>query len=196
MKISVQHTSDVANGMIGWMLNCQEVVKEYQGAPIYFVITGAGMGLTDLMKIPGSSKMVGEMIIPYGEASSLSFTSGCDALAVTEEKTLRYYEDAKSRACMAEFNTPVVIVNGALTTNRYRRGKNHAYIIVNEKMYHVEFPQRTEEEWNKINEAGFILGDRLAQDITVSDIVLSLIMGIFSEEDYEGLTFTEVCDVV
>ena len=46
-------------------------IESWDKSKINMVITGGGISLVDSLKIPGSSKVFGEIFIPYSEESQI-----------------------------------------------------------------------------------------------------------------------------
>lgn len=165
----------------------KEFVDKYNGKPIVFIVTGAGVSLSALTLIPGSSKVVEGIVVPYGETmfrhtvhpwvydkKYVGYSHSTDLPRVSPDVTRAYMIHALDKYGN---DTPVVVVNGALITNRYRKGEHHAYFVVNRRLYHVILPKETEEEWNELNKNGDIDVVRAEQDQSISKLVLAVLNG-------------------
>ena len=171
-------------------------MKQYEGKPVSFTLTGAGVSLANLLCIPGSSKMVYEMIIPYDPKASMHFTelpdnniNPCVSAAVAEG----FFQNAYKRN---GDNCTYVAVTGALTTNRYRRGEDHAFIYIGSDIYHFQYNKLTQEQWVELNEQGLILEYRLMQDYALSEWIIKMLVYGEDKKDIgsvaEGIKYTVV----
>ncbi len=141
----------------------QNFVKNYNGLPVSFVCAGGGIGLSDILKVPGASKVCNSIELPYSELSSKNIlykTAACfprRGRCPYEEKFGSDFKavcphTASEFSLYASLNAPIGIgVTAALTTNRYRKGDNHAYIAIstnNEiQVFHTKFTKLSEDSY-------------------------------------------------
>lgn len=106
------------------------------------VITGGGVSIAELLQVPGASKMVSGIYLPYAfdETSSfISHWSGLGAASAFSKKTVSA-EAADIlvdtlRRCDGNKNAETrnvisLAITAAITTNRARRGNNEAFIAI------------------------------------------------------------------
>lgn len=173
-----------------------DLVKFYKEDPIVIITSGAGIGLSNVLRIPGSSNVIHECTNLYS-VTSLSRTSLIyKFVSVEQVKELHYlifkqgiYNDPNDR-CLS--------IVGALTTNRWRKGPNHAYIMygtINDyRIYHVELPKLSEEEYNKLSPDD-IIQLRQKEDDQVCYAALWILMNpkLFNySQEIEGIKITDV----
>lgn len=104
----------------------------YKGPLLSLWITGGGFSLLDMLKRPGCSKILNNVIIPYSENQIIKLLDKHwlwnkeDHIKSCTPEAVDLY-----RRCLELESGPggcYVAVSAALTTNRYRKGKNHAFI--------------------------------------------------------------------
>ncbi len=170
-----------------------EAVKEYEesdGPKVAFVVTGGGVDTAKLMQAVGASSMVEAFYIPYSAEESCRFIGSYLGRPIGEsfkEKAV----SAKSVSLLAQAakirwpNCRIVACSAALTTNRWRRGENHAYIAVSEPdsphihMLHKKLPKKSEEDFERMEHYDKCL-TRQAEDTQLSQTLLRLATGEFS----------------
>lgn len=114
--------------MIQWAKKFHEL---YQGPPISLWITGGGFGFLDVLKIPGASRFISDVIIPYSEKDILARLHDhrmIDPLGFgsASEDAVRVYAEYLEHATTVG-NGVCLAVSAALSTNRWRRGTNRAF---------------------------------------------------------------------
>lgn len=144
----------------------EKFVTTYTGKKLAFLITGGGIGLTDLLKFPGSSKIVENIHIPYGVSTltKLFGTAECNL-----EAALNQYKGFTEIYSVKEYYP--VVINAAISTDRPRKGKNRAYIITPSTSIEIELTSLDEAEWTF--EKAYKL--RLEQDRQIMERVLELL---------------------
>lgn len=181
--------------------------------PIAFMITGGGFSLVDIGKVPGASSVLSSVYIPYGMADSEGFAH--DALEDGEVNPLsdgsikfvgpeatELYSLALKNTC--QHNSVIqIVINASLTTNRWRRGDNEAYIWIRGyggkgslTKFHYKMKKLSEEEYDKLSSYD-IRQIRLEEDIRIAQAV----MGLISIEEnrvssYSGETLEKIEDTV
>lgn len=100
------------------------LVETYKGPKLSLLFTGCGARAAEILAVPGASEVLYDLHIPYArEAVAAEVGPPADA-AVSPRVALQLH------------NRPVppgtirVTVTAAITSTRYRRGDNHAYIVV------------------------------------------------------------------
>ena len=112
-----------------------EFHRRYGDQPLSLWITGGGFAFLDILRVPGSSRFLHEVVIPYSEKAIIRRLSDVhlgSAAALTIKScspgsALKY---AEALAITAPRDGVCISVTAALTTNRYRRGANRAYFGV------------------------------------------------------------------
>ena len=100
------------------------LVETYKGPKLSLLFTGCGARAAEILAVPGASEVLYDLHIPYArEAVAAEVGEPADA-AVSAKVALQLH------------NRPVpvemirVTATAAITSTRYRRGDNHAYIVV------------------------------------------------------------------
>lgn len=154
-----------------------EFVQYYKGDPISIVTCGAGIGLNNILRIPGASRIINFINNLYSKDSTNLFLGHdvehyCDREQVIDLlRTLSANEQLSTHFGVA--------VTGALSTNsHWRKGEVHAYVAMgtysNYKVFHIELPKPTAEQWDALQEEE-IRELRAWEDDLISEVVLYLI---------------------
>jgi hypothetical protein len=101
--------------------------------PAVICVLGAGMSiLRQITDMPGASKVLENFICPYGADSSWEFAARHHGGLQEEAKIVSSkYTKAISLELHDKYHHhPHVVVNGALCTNRWRRGDDQAFICM------------------------------------------------------------------
>lgn len=156
-------------------MNLEEGIKNYEGPPVYFIVTGGGVGIYELLRTPGASKVVYSIYSPYTRDEQFNFIRAYskpprgkdfswDSVSSVSDQWVFALCRAATNKLKAEVetmvhNVRVIVCSAALTTNRERKGKNHAYIQTNEdihnddeddyKLYYFELPPTKSEHSSK-----------------------------------------------
>lgn len=151
----------------------KDFVKKYNGPLITFRVTGGGISITNLCLIPGSSQSIYRIDVPYGEGCFGEALEGYKSVSKEVSQYLSVQNDGE------EFLG--VGITAALTTSRWRRGDNHAYISIyrpghskNEETWHLNIPKMREEVYRSAAETK-IHKQREIEDQAVARIALGLI---------------------
>lgn len=127
-----------------------KAIQEYTGPTKTFRFFGGPGNFAKILTYPGSSKLIKSICYDYdydfGNMSAVSIGT------IFELKKRFPDED--------------VICTSALTTNRPRKGENHAYIFAN-KVYYIKFSR---QEWNEVS-CGYV---RDAEDYALASIIAGI----------------------
>lgn len=164
----------------------QSFVEQYSGPKLKMLFTGVGSYATGITGVAGASKVVDSIFVPYSHESCTKlftrlYPEGLDVSethgSVSEEMVVSLH------ACnCADLGTSVPLtVTGAITTSRYRRGDNHAFIAVGSandlEVWHLHLDKLTEEE----HTAEAAAQKRYFQDRLVSEVALCLATHLTTE---------------
>lgn len=133
-------------------------------------LTGGGMSaVPDLLAVPGASRTILELSVPYSAAALYEIIGDSEAGAVSEQTAIGLAEAAFRRAAVlagTEVDVAGVGCTAALSTDRHRRGSNRAHIAV----------RSTEMTETWLVDLGDEVGPtRASQDTYVGDAVLHAI---------------------
>lgn len=124
----------------------KDFISNYNGQPLVIVATGAGSHLFGLTQFPGASKVIYATECPYSEeAVARLITSQGMEPPIASSVSLKMLEYL-DKAVLKKYGSDLcrVVVTGALITNRYRRGNDHAYISIDGEFYYIKLPKLTE----------------------------------------------------
>ena len=97
-------------------------------------VSGVGIkAIAWLLEIPGASNTILEGIIPYSQHSLIDFMGMTPSNSVSEETSQKMARASYKRAIkLREDDSEVIGIGctGAISTNRERKGANHAYISI------------------------------------------------------------------
>jgi len=182
-------------------LELYDKVQKYNGPQVMFVITGGGMGVVDLVKVMGASKLIHTIHIPYDANEAIHFVTQNIQLPLTGKakevdfKNVKHVsEEWATLLCEAglveqEETCRVIAITAALTTNRYRKGENQAWIADgtnadNIKTYHLALSKLSEQDHQKFF-PGYVDWKRSSEDRQVTDFVFDLLFNTTPEEKIE-----------
>jgi len=104
------------------------------------VVCGGGISLSRIAMVPGSSKVLDAIWMPYSEEEAVSW--------LEQRTTVEYFSNQAVCGWAAKelwdalahmhVNPNKIAITSALTTNRARRGENQAYIAVENEYGHCE----------------------------------------------------------
>lgn len=163
------------------------------------VSVGGGVSLTDILRYPGASSLVHGIYLPYSFEETGEFLrayAGEDALSEYQRKSVDALSAANLLSALKRShryvgNASYFAVTAALTTDRYRRGENHAYIAhqsgENLVLYHLSFSKLPESLY-----ADSVLpyvemrvqSKRNEEDETIANVILDLYCGKVSFGEY------------
>lgn len=170
----------------------EKKIAAYDGKKVAIIVTGGGQGIAQLSTVPGASKLLKAIFIPYDYDDSVRLISA----ALTEFAGQDYREKAvcaKSARmlCLGGLKKwpgcRVIACTAATTTNRWRRGENQAFIAEGEfrpgedpsmvmSEHHVKLSKLTEEDYNLMGK-GYIAWKRRSEDRKITESILKLIFG-------------------
>lgn len=123
----------------------KSIVDKGTPKPLAIIATGGGSQLGLIASIPGASQVLHSFYVPYAVQATDKLAVHKDVRAVSLERVQDLYNHIVS-----EWGDEVygIAITAALTTNRYRKGEDHAFIKTSKATYHVKFYKITEEEYN------------------------------------------------
>lgn len=169
----------------------KDLVLHYQGPKLSMMVAGAGVTLAQLQTIPGSSRILHGILLPYSEDMLLKILSGDrkDSYEKSDKFKAVSAEVAEMMALRARLLTKDrsavgIGITGALTTNRYRKGENGGYIAVcynkggEVKTFSTKFslPKLDEAVYNQLD-IDEISGIRESEDQQVAELVCNALLG-------------------
>lgn len=124
--------------------------NNYNGRKLSFYLTGGGICITDFLKMPGAGKFIHGIYIPYSEEANLTLIENFHG-------KLSWNYPFASKECNELYDEVLkninkddrilrVITSCALTTTRYRRGDNKAFISFNGKVWKLSLKKLEEKE--------------------------------------------------
>jgi len=178
----------------------EKMVAKYNGPKVGFVVSGGGASVANLALIPGVSKLLHEVKIPYSLEATESFIS-----SIWESDRGRYSNNAVSKesafllanAAKSYWGGDVGIIGctAAITTSRWRRGDNHAWICVikpnapdgaeginrmadgKTEYFHLELSKLSEKDY--ANAGGYVSWKRRDEDQQIADFLLEKAFSTF-----------------
>jgi hypothetical protein len=146
------------------------LLPTYSGHKLSMLVTGGGFGLAEIGMLPGVSALLSSLYSPYSVEESTMFVerhSGWPTAGRFKAKMVS--KDASVILCEAlawknlTLKVPSTIniaLTASLTTSRYRKGKNEAFISIllpkDEefiKTWHLSFPKLSEEAHGRLTVA-------------------------------------------
>jgi hypothetical protein len=118
--------------------NFFDIVKEYNKPKIVALLCGGGHAFTKILDIPGSSKVIESIEIPYGKDALIQLfgEASCSSqMAIRQDDYLFKKYGA---------NYTRIVVNAALSTWPARRGEDRAFIVINGVLKKIDFPKNGE----------------------------------------------------
>ncbi len=157
----------------------RDFIDTYKGEQLAICAVGAGALLNSMTLFLGAASVINTVHSPYGEDAVENFLvdnkiEAPSGPCVSEQMARALYgaleEEAPGMVCIA--------ITGAVTSQRYRRGKDHAYIMANDQIVYVELKKLEEKEHKTISVMpGLHQAYRDAQDFAISKIALDMVMG-------------------
>ena len=129
--------------------NYEDFVSKFFGkneTKVKFICAGVGYNLAKIMSVPGASKVLDSMRFLYSE-DSLN-----DYIGESVEKSVCLDTAIKLTNFKPDIGKISVGITGAITTNRYRKGSNEAFISIRDNKnnlsnYHILLPKLDEESY-------------------------------------------------
>lgn len=151
------------------------LVEAIHGNDTRLVLALAGGGnavITDLLDVPGASRTVLEVRVPYARAALDDLVAGDRSVATTDGAVSQPMAEAMARACRARAQSLVdddrvigVACTAALATDRHKRGDHRAHIA-------IAGSDGVRHELVELVKGGL---DRRGEDRVVADAVLAAI---------------------
>jgi nicotinamide mononucleotide (NMN) deamidase PncC len=167
-------------------------VRRYQGPKLAILATGGAATLSMLATVPGVSRILDSIHVPYAtEASDACCLFPVASLgAVSPEKVSEMLSGLEQQTLARSEPLVRVVVSAALTAQRYRRGENHAYVVLSvdgqaRRNFHIRFSKFSEEEHAALTESEKT-ERRLLEDWELTDKVLCLIEHVVNEGTLEA----------
>lgn len=118
--------------------------KNYKGPKLSGIITGGGYSFMSMMQYPGSSAVIENITIPYGEKTIEDLIGHVDNF-VCPETNHKYIDAMNGVPGITRF-----VVSAKLTTNRPRKGTNECVITIaddltSEKSWLISFNKLPDE---------------------------------------------------
>lgn len=149
-------------------------VTQYEGPKLSLLFTGLGADAAQIVAIAGASRVVYDIQIPYAREAVEAITGPLDAPSVSKEQVLALH----ARTCPQGVRK--VTVTGAITSTRYRRGENHAYIAIDStdggpvRTWHMSLRKMDE----KYHERPLVVNSaRRCDDAMICEVAFNLLMG-------------------
>lgn len=153
------------------------------------MITGGGFGFYDILKRPGASEIINDIISPYSVNSLRQFLKYQNPLITNEEIkscslefTKKYLESLRNYHGDNELN--YMVINSAITSRDYRKGNNRSYIAI--KLSN-SIPIIYRYDINKMNSEIHIKADfeeiantRKIEDDNIAGIGMNLILNLLN----------------
>jgi len=167
-------------------LDLPSVVQTYKGPKLRLLFTGAGAWASGLLGIPGASSLVDSLYVPYSHESvhgllrdrhpdPESIIQNCGSVSQEMAVALHLCNSHNIGNCIP------VSVTAAVSTNRYRKGDNHAFIVVGPpssfSTYHLALHKLSEEEHTP--EA--VAAKRYIEDRMIGEVALALSLDVESQ---------------
>jgi hypothetical protein len=159
------------------------------------ICVGGGASLSLIQTIPGSSRLMGGIYLPYDNAvvaTMLSDELGDEASKRYHEKSVqkKVAEDFASIAMRKSPDGTGIGITAALTTNRFRKGDTHAFISFASNdwrvrtTYHLRLSKLPEEHHKDANLSGLSVV-RATEDETIARLAISIVYGFGNDLFYE-----------
>lgn len=180
------------------------LVAAHTGKKIMAVIAGGGVSVARLAMIPGSSKALGATWMPYDQDETVTWMESRDVSGKA------FQEKAVCAAAAKELHSAMTHVYGdsgqllsitaSITTNRYRKGDNQAFIAVNwdDPIYHLKLDKLDESVYNDPIKPWVeqkIFYKRQEEDEQIATVALKLLTGFEKEtldEDFANGRLTRL----
>ena len=141
-----------------------------------FCLLGGGISLTNLLEVPGNSRIVNQIYIPYDTSSlSVNYRRILNKSSICSAQNTILYNNIFNDLIEGVHNNKNIIVNCVLTTDRYREGDNRAFIFIeNVGVWKVKLNKLNEKSRKSLKT--LVSKKRTEEDQIISQIVLSLIL--------------------
>jgi len=170
----------------------ERFVGNYTGPRIAAVISGGGVSLSGLALIPGASGVLYEVSCPYDTlATERTIYLGNSMTRYFHKKAVSgdaAWEMARAFENLHPYNTKVIAITSALTTTRFRRGENQAFICIGDgninSVYNLKLTKLPEEIYTDpiASWKTHIIRKRKEEDRLVAEVALKLATGFEAKE--------------
>lgn len=165
------------------------VAKYDHPKKIVGIVCGGGVSFSRVAMVPGSSKMLDAIWMPYSEDETITWLERRDiepknfiSKAVSGWAAKELYD---ALVHINKDNSLKVAITAALTTNRHRKGDNQAFIAIDDgSIYHLKFDKLEESVYNDSIKPWVeqkIFHKRQAEDEEVAAVAFKLLTGIEQE---------------
>lgn len=167
------------------------LVSSYNGKQLAIVAAGGGVNVSRLALVPGSSKILYDISILYSESSTIEYIERYEHCPEFEKMVSKKVTDFLRLASVNRLQDSVDIIcmTSSLTTNRYRRGENQAFINANGDTWHLQLDKLPESVYSDSvipwREQQIAL-KRQKEDELVAEVAIKLATG-FEVETLEGM---------
>jgi len=169
-------------------------VESSDGQRISAMITGGGFAFGDIGKLPGASGVLNDIFIPYNQSKTIQFAQqalpqGTDNPLATGQiafvgpaATELYLKALINANAITSPDARLLVINASITTTRYRRGVNEAWIwMINpktseERRVQLSLSKANEEDYAKIANQGLLSHFREIEDAKIAMAAIAVLM--------------------
>jgi len=148
------------------------LVETYRGPKLSLLFTGCGARAAEIVSVPGASEVLYDLHIPYAREAVEALIGANDSSAVSAAMVRRLHDRKVPKGALR------VTVTAAITSTRYRRGNNHAYIMVDHplqptepRVWHMKL-EKMEERLHRSKRTVAVM--RQYEDALICDVALLL----------------------
>lgn len=139
-------------------LTLLEIARK-RGLRLAFVTAGGGVGLFDLFKQPGCSKVMTEARMLYSQHSFASFLGHPLLDPFVSQSTANRLAETLASQSEADLSFALTC---ALATDRKRLGEDHGYLAICRHLsllegFHIPLPEATRQEQDRILSAAVLM---------------------------------------
>lgn len=157
----------------------------YQGPLWKIVVLGGGISVARILTCPGASKVVSSLYAPYSVEEINNLYGSTSFPNCSIDRTLEIYSQIKGTA---------LVVNAALTSNRYRKGLNRALIQCPWGVLQVDIPKLNQEEHEKLTPLE-LYDRRVVEDTLLRFILFKILIGEKFDEDFKSQVLNEAEEI-
>lgn len=157
-------------------MNLFTFLESYKGPKLSLLFTGCGAHAAELLLVPGASKVLYDLQIPYSHEAVEVLTGPLAVPSVSKERVLALHARYRPEDVLR------VTVTAAITSARYRQGENHAYIAIDSantgsRVWHLTL-RKVEEKYHKSSGQHSVAAmARNIDDYMICEIALTLVLG-------------------
>lgn len=165
----------------------KDFIANYNGPPVFITAAGCGSKFAELLSMPGASKVVEMIQFPYSKRLVMGVAGHeedcCGLKCVSDMYAAEFIQNNLVDEVL---ECPMLVVTGALTTDRYRQGDNEAYFGIynpataaEEKpfsIYHLKLDKKSQADYQKLT-PDEIQKIREFEDFLIVSAGLNLLMG-------------------